>query len=178
MRIDTRVNRTCLNSRQIFFIECWGSLAHKESTDTDRVSFNNILNAINELLVLFQQGNKYKGQDKRKRAAQELLELLKDDMALKDTCFENIPVQLKDMLDIKNAWSDKERSPVEKHQGLMESLFTQLKWTLEEKYIPVSLALLQAELSKDGIPTDQDYSRIVSLCNNTMSFLLTLGRVP
>lgn len=44
MRIDIRLKRTGLNLRQIFFIECWGSLAHKESTDTDRVSFNNILN--------------------------------------------------------------------------------------------------------------------------------------
>lgn len=175
MRIDIRLKRTGLNPRQIFFIECWGSLAHKESTDTDRVSFNNILNAINELLSLFPQGNKFKGQDKRKRAAQELLELLKEDAVLADARFENIPIQLKDMLDNKNAWSDKERSPVEKNQGLMESLFTQLKLTLEEHYIPVSLEHLQAELGKKDIPVDQDYACIASLCNNTMSFLLTLG---
>ncbi|WP_149570788.1 hypothetical protein [Serratia bockelmannii] len=175
MRIDIRLKRTGLNPRQIFFIECWGSLAHKESTDTDRVSFNNILNAINELLSLFPQGNKFKGQDKRKRAAQELLELLKEDAVLVDARFENIPIQLKDMLDNKNAWSDKERSPVEKNQGLMESLFTQLKLTLEEHYITVSLEHLQAELGKKDNPADQDYACIASLCNNIMSFLLTLG---
>ncbi|MFI7974404.1 hypothetical protein [Serratia marcescens] len=175
MRIDIRLKRTGLNIRQIFFIECWGSLAHKESTDTDRVSFNNILNAINELLSLFPQGNKFKGQDKRRRAAQELLELLKDDVVLADACFENIPAQLRSMLDAKNAWSDKERSPVEKYQGLMESLFTQLKLTLEEHYLPASLQRLRAELGKEGIPSDHDYACIVSLCNNIMSFLLTLG---
>lgn len=49
MRIDVRLRRNGLSPRQLFFIECWGSLAHKESTDTDRVGFNNILNAINEL---------------------------------------------------------------------------------------------------------------------------------
>ncbi|MBP1039195.1 hypothetical protein J8631_26950 [Serratia fonticola] len=175
MRIDIRLKRTGLNLRQIFFIECWGSLAHKESTDTDRVSFNNILNAINELLSLFPQGNKFKGQDKRRRAAQELLELLKDDVVLADARFENIPAQLSSMLDAKNAWSDKERSPVEKYQGLMESLFTQLKLTLEEHYLSASLQRLRAELDKEGAPTDQDYACIVSLCNNIMSFLLTLG---
>ncbi|WP_337048135.1 hypothetical protein [Serratia liquefaciens] len=175
MRIDIRLKRTGLNLRQIFFIECWGSLAHKESTDTDRVSFNNILNAINELLSLFPQGNKFKGQDKRRRAAQELLELLKDDVVLADARFENIPAQLRSMLDAKNAWSDKERSPVEKYQGLTESLFTQLKLTLEEHYLPASLQRLRAELDKEGAPSDQDYACIVSLCNNIMSFLLTLG---
>nr|WP_241390085.1 hypothetical protein [Serratia proteamaculans]ULG15044.1 hypothetical protein 149p2_00068 [Serratia proteamaculans] len=175
MRIDIRLKRTGLNLRQIFFIECWGSLAHKESTDTDRVSFNNILNAINELLSLFPQGNKFKGQDKRRRAAQELLELLKDDVVLADARFENIPAQLSSMLDAKNAWSDKERSPVEKYQGVMESLFTQLKLTLEEHYLPAGLQRLRAELDKEGVPSDQDYACIVSLCNNIMSFLLTLG---
>ncbi|HCB2860436.1 hypothetical protein [Klebsiella aerogenes] len=175
MRIDARLRRNGLTPRQLFFIECWGSLAHKESTDTDRVGFNNILNAINELLSLFPQGNKFKGQDKRKRAAQELLELLKEDVVLFDGRFENIPDQLKDMLDTKNAWSDKERSPVEKHQGLMESLFTQLKLTLEAYYLPASLERLEAELNKEDPPSDSDYACITSLCNNIMSFLLTLG---
>lgn len=36
MRIDVRLRRNGLSPRQLFFIECWGSLAHKESTDTDR----------------------------------------------------------------------------------------------------------------------------------------------
>ncbi|STZ75030.1 Uncharacterised protein [Klebsiella pneumoniae subsp. ozaenae] len=56
MRIDTRLKRTGLTPRQLFFIECWGSLAHKESIDTDRVSFNNILNAISEIFVTFPPG--------------------------------------------------------------------------------------------------------------------------
>ncbi|HCD6066920.1 TPA: hypothetical protein ACIJT4_005439 [Klebsiella oxytoca] len=175
MRIDVRLRRNGLSPRQLFFIECWGSLAHKESTDTDRVGFNNILNAINELLSLFPQGNKFKGQDKRKRAAQELLELLKEDVVLSDGRFESIPDQLKNMLDIKNAWSDKERSPVEKNQGLMESLFTQLKLTLEKHYLPASLERLEAELGRGDVPSDSDYACITSLCNNIMSFLLTLG---
>ncbi|MEG0057684.1 hypothetical protein [Hafnia sp.] len=175
MRIDSRLKRNGLTLRQLFFIECWGSLAHKESTDTDRVSFNNILNAINEILSLFPLGNEYSGQDKRQRAAQELFELLKEDTVLTDVRFESIPAQLKEMLESKNAWSDKTRSPVEKKQGLMESLFTQLKVTLEEYYLTVSLERLHIELDKEAPPTDQDFALIASLCNNIMSFLLTLG---
>ncbi|BBV48656.1 hypothetical protein STN0717CIT72_15340 [Citrobacter portucalensis] len=30
MRIDVRLRRNGLSPRQLFFIECWGSLAHKE----------------------------------------------------------------------------------------------------------------------------------------------------
>lgn len=57
--------------------ECWGDLAHKQCPDIDTVGFNSIHNVITEHLSLFPQGKKFKGQDKRKRIAQELLELLK-----------------------------------------------------------------------------------------------------
>jgi len=53
MRIYSELNRTGLTSRQICFIECWGSLSHEDSLDTDRVSFNNILNSINEIKYLY-----------------------------------------------------------------------------------------------------------------------------
>ncbi|STZ75029.1 Uncharacterised protein [Klebsiella pneumoniae subsp. ozaenae] len=126
-------------------------------------------------MSLFPLGNDYCGQDKRQRAAQELLELLNNDIILKDARFEGIPDQLKEMLELKNAWSDKTRSPVEKKQGLMESLFLQLQGTLREYYLPASLDSLRTELVTTTLPSDQDYALIALLCNNIMSFLLTLG---
>lgn len=50
MRIDGRLNRAGLTTRQIFFIECWSNFCHKNSIDTDRVSYNNALSAMRELL--------------------------------------------------------------------------------------------------------------------------------
>lgn len=178
MRVDPRLSyadRDNLTLRQLFFIECWGSLSHKESSDTDRVSFNNILNAINELLDLIKQGNKFKGPEKRVRASEELLEILKDDPALQQNLCGELPHQIKKMLDSKNAWSDKSRSPVEKLQGLMKSLFIELRQTIQAEYLKVSIKLLSDSINKDSPVTDEDYSLISKICNNMMSVLLTLG---
>lgn len=178
MRVDPRLShadRDSLTSRQLFFIECWGSLSHKESSDTDRVSFNNILHALNELLDLISQGNKFKGPERRVRASQELLEILKDDHALQNNFCGELPQQIKAMLDFKNAWSDKSRNPVEKKQGLMKSLFNELRQCIESDYLKVCIRLLSDAISKTDPVTDADYAFISKVSNNMMSMLLTLG---
>lgn len=179
MRVDPRISqadRDNLTSRQLFFIECWGSLSHKESSDTDRVSFNNILHAINELLDLMRPDSKVKkGPERRVRVAQELLDILKTDPALQGGICGELPVQIRDMLDHKNAWSDKERSPVEKQQGLMESLLRELRLRIEAEYPGHCIRLLETELQKITPAVDADYAIIARISNNLMSVLLTLG---
>lgn len=178
MRVDPRLShaiRDNMTPRQLFFIECWGSLSHKESSDTDRVSFNNILNALNELLELIKQGNKFKGPEKRVRASEELLEILKEDYALQGNLCGELPQQIKSMLDFKNAWSDKNRSPVEKKQGLMQSLFGELKEIIVSSYLGVCINLLSNNIRKADPVTEADYNYISKISNNMMSVLLTLG---
>ncbi|UAN63369.1 hypothetical protein [Serratia sp. JSRIV006] len=175
MRIDNRLNRNGLAPRELFFIECWGSLSHKESIDTDRASFNNILYSMLEMKTLFSQGDKFKGKDKRRRSAKELLDILKDDPVLLQPCFEGIPKQIEQLLDHNGAWEDTARSPVEKQQGLMGSLFVELSKLLEKHYIEEAIELLGTELKKQNLPTNSDYALIVKICNNIMSFLLTAG---
>lgn len=178
MRVDPRLSnaeRNSLTQRQLFFIECWGSLSHKESSDTDRVSFNNILNALNELLELIKQGNKFKGPEKRVRASEELLEILKDDYVLQNNLCGELPQQIKIMLDSKNAWSDKARNPVEKLQGLMQSLFIELRQIIESDYVSIAIRLLSEAIDKNDPVTDEDYTYISKISNNLMSVLLTRG---
>lgn len=175
MRIDKRLQRQGLTTRQICFIECWGSLSHEDSLDTDRVSFNNILNAINEILALYPQGRMYKGVKKRLQAAEELVHILKEDAALGDPVFQGIPARILHLLDYKDAWTDTGRSPVEQSKGFIQNIFMELRSLLLEHYIPVNVALLQQEIAKTTPVQQQDLACIVSVCNNIMSFMLTAG---
>ncbi|EKN3395734.1 hypothetical protein ACQIBV_004704 [Yersinia enterocolitica] len=175
MRIDTRLNRQGLSDRQLFFIECWGSQCHRESIDTDRVSFNNVLNALQELMFLYKFDAKFNAVDKRKRATTELFELLETDVVLQSDKFQSIPQQLFALLKDKSVIGDSGRSPVENKSKLMESLFRQLIDCLQQEYVPELLVLLQAELDKAEPPSDEEYTAIAHLSNSLMSFLLTLG---
>lgn len=175
MRIDPRLDRTGLNTRQICFIECWGSLSHKDSLDTDRVSFNNILNAINEIEYLYHTPGIAKREKKRKFVAGELVAFLKEDTALQNPIFRGIPDRILHLLDYKAAWNDTGRSPIEKDRGLMENYFIELRNLLIEHYIPINIVLLENELAKTSVPLQDDYATIINLCNNIMSFMLTLG---
>lgn len=175
MRIDTRLNRQGLTTRQLFFIECWGSQCHRESIDTDRVSFNNVLNALHELMFLYKFEEKFNAVEKRKRATTELVELLQTDVVLQSDKFQGIPQQLLTLLEDKTIIGDSGRSPVEKRPKLIESLFRQLIDCLQQEYVPELLVLLQVELQKQGVPLDEEYAAIAHLSNSLMSFLLTLG---
>lgn len=175
MRIDQRLKREDLNSRQICFIECWGSLSHKDSLDTDRVSFNNILNSINEITYLYTASRISKRENKRRMVAGELVAILQADTSLSHPHFKGIPGRLKELLEYKDAWEDLGRSPIEKKRGLIENFFKELTEQLIAYYIPVNIDLLSQELAKTSVPEMQDYAIIVSLCNNIMSFMLTIG---
>lgn len=175
MRIDKQLNKQGCTPRQVFFIECWGNLSHKNSIDTDRVSFNNPLNASNELLFLYQFGDKYKGIDKRARAAEELLELLKKDVVAAQPIFEDIPQTLISLLETKELLRDSGRSPVEKKQKLIQSMVNQLVDSFETYYIEKAIELIEIELNLTSEPSDPDYEKIANLSNGLMSVVLTLG---
>lgn len=175
MRIDKQLNKQDCTPRQVFFIECWGNLSHKNSIDTDRVSFNNPLNASNELLFLYQFGDKYKGIDKRARAAEELLELLKKDVVAAQPIFEDIPQTLISLLETKELLRDSGRSPVEKKQKLIQSMINQLVDSFENYYIEKAIELIEIELNLTSEPSDSDYEKIANLSNGLMSVVLTLG---
>lgn len=175
MRIDKRLNATGCTSRQVFFIECWGNLSHKDSIDTDRVSFNNPLNALKELLFLYRFGDKFKGVEKRARAAEELFELLSADKVVCDAVFEGIPDQLLVLMTSVEVIRDSGRSPIEKKRKLVESIAAQLIASLEEHYIVKTIGLLDVELQKTTDLNDEDLNCIVSLTNGLMSMVLTLG---
>lgn len=175
MRIDRQLNKEGCTPRQVFFIECWGNLSHKNSIDTDRVSFNNPLNALNELLFLYQFGDKYKGIDKRARAAEELLELLKKDVVAAQRIFGDIPQTLISLLETKELIRDSGRSPVEKKQKLIQSMVNQLADSFEIYYIKEAIDLIKIELNLTSVPSDYDYEKITNLSNGLMSVVLTLG---
>jgi len=175
MRVDKQLNKQDCTPRQVFFIECWGNLSHKNSIDTDRVSFNNPLNASNELLFLYQFGDKYKGIDKRARAAEELLELLKKDVVAAQPIFEDIPQTLISLLETKELLRDSGRSPVEKKQKLIQSMINQLVDSFETYYIEKAIELIEIELNLTSEPSDSDYEKIANLSNGLMSVVLTLG---
>lgn len=175
MRVDNRLVREGLTTRQIFFIECWASLSHKESTDTDRVSYNNVLNALRELMYLYRYKTKFKAVEKRMRASEELFGLLESDRVLRSSSFQGIPEQIKKLLVSTNVLKDPLKSVVEKNYSLMESLIVQLTVMLKERYITESLILLEEKITPEAEPTDQDLEDILSISNGIMSFMLTLG---
>lgn len=175
MRIDTRLERQGLTPQQIFFIECWGNLSHKDSIDTDRVSFNNVLNALNEIKFLYSLGHKFSGAEKRSRAAEELLEHLEVDVVLQAPVFKNVVNEIKVLLGTREQLKDSGQSVIEKKIRLMESFFKQLENKLQINYIPIAVELTEDALSSVSSPTDTEYEKIANLCNSMISMLLTLG---
>ncbi|WP_272668726.1 hypothetical protein [Providencia sp. PROV145] len=175
MRVDNRLVRDGLTEREVFFIECWASLSHKDSIDTDRVDYNNILNALNELKYLYNFKTKYKAVEKRARAAEELLGLLESDLVLNQAVFLNITQQIKKLLISSNILKDSGRSAIEKKYDLMESLFNELSEMLEKSYILESLSYLENLINDTKDPTNEDLERICAISNGIMSMMLTLG---
>ncbi len=94
MRLDTRIDRTGLEPQQLFFIECWYSLCCLQSIDSDRVTYNNVLNATEELLELYAHGDRFRAVEKRRHVIQELLDILRSDICLSNDVFKNVAEQV------------------------------------------------------------------------------------
>lgn len=175
MRIDSRLERQGLTTRQLFFIESWSNLCHRDSIDSDRVSFNNIVNSLNEFDFLFKMGNKFSAEKKRERAATELLSILKTDKCLAAPPFEDTSENITNLFNPYNIIKDPTKSPVEQKQNLFKSLCAELRVKVDEHYITKSIEAIEDELVKLTEPTDEELSYLLNLTNNLMSVMLSNG---
>lgn len=175
MRIDSRLERQGLTTRQLFFIECWANLCHRDSIDSDRVSFNNIVNSLNEFDFLFKMGNKFSADKKRERAATELLNILKTDKCLAAPPFEDTVENIINLFNPYNIIKDPTKSPVEQKQNLFKSLCSELRVKVNDHYITKSIEAIESEVVKLAEPIDDELSYLLSLINNLMSVMLSNG---
>ncbi|ATV43087.1 hypothetical protein [Pectobacterium brasiliense] len=175
MRIDTRLDREGLTVRQLFFIECWANLSHKNSIDTDRVGFNNILNSLQEIDFLYEFGNKYGGEKKRERAVSEFLEILIQDELLNDSIFLNLNMEIISLFTKPGLIKDPNKSPVEKQKKLFQSLCKQLRLIIENDYVDLAADKIKSIVDKSETPSDDELMKLYNQINNLMSVLLTKG---
>lgn len=174
MRLDSRIQRDGLQTQQLFFIECWSSLTSLHSIDSDRVTYNNALNATNELLELYTHGDKHRAAEKRYHVMSELLDILKSDLCLSDAVFKELANQIRLLCDNKDL-KDQNISPVEKKRYLVTSLLTQFKEKILSSYRTVAITVLREKLFNGE---KQDADTLTSIYNTTnllISTLLTLG---
>ncbi|MBN3218543.1 hypothetical protein [Pectobacterium polaris] len=175
MRIDTRLDRDGLIVRQLFFIECWANLSHKNSIDTDRVGFNNVLNSLQEIDFLYEFGNKYGGEKKRERAVSEFLEILIQDELLNDSIFLSLNMKITSLFTKLGLIKDPNKSPVEKQKKLFQSLCKQLRLIIENDYVDLAADKIKSIVEKSETPSDDELMKLYNKINNLMSVLLTKG---
>ncbi|EMH4109481.1 hypothetical protein I5L21_15195 [Serratia liquefaciens] len=174
MRIDGRLNKEGLTARQLFFIECWSNFCHKNSLDTDRVTYSNALSAMQELLFLYGMEDKFHADKKRCRVIEELLDILEHDRCLNDEVFRGIPVQILSLCP-RDILNDRTKSPVELRPRLMKSLCGQLISLISTYYVPHAFEHLAQQLFAADEMNDDDAQAIHGLTNSIMSVLLTQG---
>lgn len=169
MRIFSEINRDNLEAQQLFFVECWASMSHERCLDSDRVSYNNILNASTELLELYSFGDKHRATEKRRHVVDELNTYLKQDTVLCNPVFKNIPDLLKDIL------STTHPEPVENQKGLMMSLLQELKQLLILHYREIAVEELRVLLANGAQSDETALESIFTKANALLSHLITLG---
>lgn len=174
MRLDSRIERANLQTQQLFFIECWSSLTSLHSIDSDRVTYNNALNATIELLELYTHGEKHKAADKRSHVMTELLEIFRSDLCFTHVEFKEVTSQIISLCDNKDL-RDHNTSPIEKKRLLISSLLTQFKEKILLSYRAVAIDVLRERILH-GEKSDTDtLTEIYHTTNLLISTLLTLG---
>ena len=174
MRIDKHLNRQGLTPRQLFFIECWSSLANRNNIDTDRVTFNNPLNGIIELLELYKIGDKYRAPQKRSHVAIELFEIIENDICLRAPEFNEIPNQILSLFKL-NPSGQRDLRNLEEKNNLVVSFLRQLKILIEEHYVKSSVNILRDRLTASNDIDEAEGDKIYQITNMLMSTLLTIG---
>lgn len=174
MRIDKSLNRQGLQPQQLFFIECWSSLSNRNNIDTDRVTYNNPLNGINELLELYSLGDKYRAANKRRHVATELLEIIDNDPCLRSAQFKGIPEQILNLFE-PNQSGERELRNLEDKKRLIISFLTQLQNLIELHYIDCSIEALRDILTTQNNFDESHADAIYHITNMLMSSLLTIG---
>lgn len=174
MRIDKHLNRQGLTSRQLFFIECWSSLANRNNIDTDRATFNNPLNGIVELLDLYKSGDKYRAAQKRCHVAIELFEIIENDICLRAPEFNEIPNQILSLFKL-NPSGQRDLRNLEEKNTLVVSFLRQLKILIEEHYVESSVNILRERLAAANDINEAEGDELYQITNMLMSTLLTIG---
>ncbi|MBB1435727.1 hypothetical protein H5201_15775 [Pseudoalteromonas sp. SG43-6] len=174
MRIDKSLNRQGLLPQQLFFIECWSSLSSRNNIDSDRVTYNNPLNGINELLELYTLGEKYRASAKRRHIMTELLEMFDNDPVLKSEVFEDIPEQISSLFK-SNESGIIDFKALEDRRKLIISFLTQLRSLVERQYINVSIEKLRLLLIANEQFGETVYDKIYQVTNMLLSSLLNTG---
>lgn len=166
MRLDTRIDRSGLEPQQLFFIECWSSLCCLQSIDSDRVTYNNVLNATEELLELYAHGDKFRAVDKRRHVIQELLDILRTDPCLKNDVYKQVTQQILSICGSdEKKLADPNTSPIEKKKALLCSLLNQLSGLVRAKYRDVSVEILRDSLLSGAIDSVEVLSKVYSVTN-------------
>lgn len=175
MRLDSRLQRDELTERQLFFVECWASLSHKNNIDSDRVTFNNPLNSINELLELYEHQDRFNAPQKRLLIMSEFLDLIVSDTVLKSSKFEGIPENIKSICSPDNKINDLNSSPLEKRRKLIISLLKNLKELLVQHYRNEAFRALSSILEGGTQLSSEEKDDIYFITNSIISVLLSLG---
>ena len=176
MRLDTKIDRAGLEPQQLFFIECWSSLCCLQSIDSDRVTYNNVLNATEELLELYSHGEKFRAVDKRRHVIQELLDILRTDPCLKNELYKHVTQQILSICGSdEKKLNDPNSSPIEKKKALICSLLNQLSSLVRINYRDVSVGILRDSLLSGSIDSAEVFGKVYSVTNSLISVLNTLG---
>ncbi|MGR2770115.1 hypothetical protein ACUYOF_21665 [Photobacterium ganghwense] len=167
MRIFKEINRN-LEKQQLFFIECWASMSNVKSLDSDRVSYNNTLNSVLELLDLYSLGNKHRAPDKRKHVVEELTSYIDRDTILSAACFNDIPKKLNDIFSSHS-------EPLENQKELIVSLLHEIKERLILHYRNEAVQDLRGRLADGADNSSEALAIIHAKANALLSHLVTLG---
>jgi hypothetical protein len=175
MRLDIRIDRTGLEPQQLFFIECWSSLCCLQSIDSDRVTYNNVLNATEELLELYAHGDRFRAVEKRRHVIQELLDILRTDICLSNDAFKNVAQHVLSICNDEKKLTDANISPIEKRKALIFSLLNQLSSLVRKDYRNVAVEILREKLLTGAKNSDDAFGEIYNITNSLISVLITLG---
>lgn len=175
MRLDIRIDRAGLEPQQLFFIECWYSLCCLQSIDSDRVTYNNVLNATEELLELYAHGDRFRAVEKRRHVIQELLDILRSDICLSNDVFKNVAQQVLSICSDEKKLNDANVSPVEKRKALISSLLNQLSSLVRINYRNVAVEILREKLLSGPNNSNEIFGDIYNVTNSLISVLITLG---
>jgi hypothetical protein len=167
LRIQNNINRD-LEKQQLFFLECWASMSNVRSLDSDRVSYNNTLNSVLELLDLYALGDKHRAPEKREHVVEELRQFIDSNELLQHSDFLSIPSQLRDIF-------NEHSKPLENKKELIISFLEELKELLTKHYRRISVEELTALLQDGADNSDGALAKIYNKTNALMSHLITLG---
>lgn len=156
---------------QIFFIQAWYSLMHRNTLDSHRVRCMNSINIIQELQKLIRlRGEGRKVEDDISMVAKEALEILELDQIIKNFSYHTKRLNpLLHELAAKDKGKDKGKGK-DKNQNLATYYLKDFITDLEERY----LALLFDTLN-EAIREDHDYEEIFQFTNSLLSLMVDRG---